>query len=484
MSKSKLFLFVCLSFIAGIYLGSLFPYFNYFFWIFILISLLIFIFRKNEKVFPFLFCLLFLIFGVWRYQTFNLEVKNNELVGYLGKEVSFVGVVSERPESGAEYQRAEIQIKDLKAKVLVTVWKYPKYHYGDKLKIEGYLQEPSNFGDFDYKSFLAKDGVYGVMYRPKIQLVESEEGNIIKEKLIWFKEKLKEKINLILPSPQSALLEALFFGDEDNISQEWIDKFNNTGTRHVTAVSGMNITIISALVLNFFLFLGFWRKQAFYFSVLFIVFYVSIIGAPSSAVRAGIMGVLLLISQYFGRDSDGSRLVVFSAFLMLLVNPLLLVLDVGFQLSFLAILGLIYLQPIFSEWLKKIPNTFELRYTLSATLAAQCFTLPILIYNFGRLSLVGPFVNLLIVPLITPITILGFVLAFIGLVSIPLGVILSFPIWLVLTYIFKIIDLSSRVSFANIVVEEVSFIWVILFYILLGFLVWRANKNKEVEKFN
>jgi len=481
MTTSKIFFYLCLSFIAGILLNSFFQ--ESFLWFLILDIIFIFVFWKHKKVVIIGFCVLSFIFGVWRYQSFELKTENNQLVKYIDQEISFIGVVSERPEPGQSTTKIEVNIKNLNSKVLITAWKYPEYHYGDKLRIEGKLEGPAFLNDFDYKSYLAKDGIYAVMYQPKIEIIGKNYGNPIKEILLSFKEKLKNSVNLIMPAPQSGLLEALFFGDEENIPKEWIDKFNVTGTRHITAVSGMNITIISALILNLFLLLGFWRKQAFYFSITFIIFYVSIIGAPSSALRAGIMGILFLIAQYFGRYSNGAKMIIFSAVVMLLFNPLLLILDVGFQLSFLAILGLVYLQPIFSDWLEKVPNIFEIKYTLSATLAAQCFTLPVLIYNFGRISLISPLVNLFIVPLITTVTILGFILAFIGLTSIPLGIAFSFPVWLILTYIFKLVNVFSKASFANIVLENASFAWVIISYVFLGLFIWGIEKKKKLKRF-
>ena len=480
MTTSKIFFYFCISFIIGILLSSFFQ--KGFPWFLVLSIIFIFVFWKNKKVVVAGFCVLFFVFGVWKYQSSKLKIENNQLIKYINQEVSFVGIVSERPELGQSTTKIEIKIANLDSKVLITTWKYPEYYYGDKLKIEGRLEEAAFLNDFDYKTYLAKDGIYAVMYQPHIELIEKNCGNFIKEKLLFFKEKLKNSVNLIMPAPQSGLLEALFFGDEENISKEWIDKFNNTGTRHITAVSGMNITIISALVLNLFLLLGFWRKQAFYFSIIFIIFYVSIIGAPSSGLRAGIMGILFLTAQYFGRYSNGARMIIFSAVIMLLFNPLLLILDVGFQLSFLAILGLVYLQPIFSDWLERI-SIFEIRYTLSATLAAQCFTLPILIYNFGRISLISPLINLFIVPLITIVTILGFILAFIGLISTPLGIAFSFPIWLILTYIFKLVDVFSKISSANIILENVSFIWVIISYVFLGLLIWKMKQKRKLERF-
>jgi len=470
-----------LSFIVGVGLAPLFLKINHFFYFFVVIVYLLFSWRDKKRVTS-LFCLIFFVLGVWRYQSFKLNIENNDLVQYLNKEISFSGIIDERPEPGLKSTKIEVKVDGSNSKVLLTTWKYPEYHYGDRLKIKGKLEEPVSFNDFDYKSYLEKDGIYAIMYQPQIELIESNQGNFIKGKLLFFKKKLKNVVNLVLPSPQSGLLEALFFGDEENISKDWIYKFNMTGTRHITAVSGMNITIISALVSSLFLFLGFWRNQAFYFSVVFIIFYVSIIGAPSSGVRAGIMGILFLLSQYFGRRSDGSRIIILSAVLMLLFNPLLLTMDVGFQLSFLAILGLVYLQPIFSNWLKGMRNVFEIRYTLSATLAAQTFTLPILIYNFGRISLISPIINIFIVPLITMVTILGFVLSFIGLLSIPLAIFLSFPVWLILTYIFKMVDFFSKISFANITLNNVSFVWVILFYLLLGLFILKKKTTERLER--
>jgi competence protein ComEC len=168
---------------------------------------------------------------------------------------------------------------------------------------------------------------------------------------------------------------------------------------------------------------------------------------------------------------------------MLVLNPLLLRLDVGFQLSFLAISGIIYLQPIFSDFLKKMPNPklFPLRTTLSATLSAQVFTLPILIYNFGYISLVSPFTNILIVPFLAPITILIFVFGFSGMIFFPLGLILSWPTWLSLTYITKIIDIFSKFPFASLKIENLHWIWLVIFYLILGFFVRKLKKKIGIQ---
>jgi competence protein ComEC len=291
---------------------------------------------------------------------------------------------------------------------------------------------------------------------------------------------LKESLNRALSRPHSGILEALLFGEEENISKEFKEKLNLTGTRHIAAVSGMNITIISAILFNFLLILGFWRNQAFYLSITLIIFYILMIGAPASGVRAGIMAILFLTAQHFGRLSSASRLVVLAATVMLAFNPLLLRLDVGFQLSFLAVMGLIFLQPIFSDLFKKIPNNFQLRNSLATTLSAQIFVFPILIYNFGQISIISPLANILILPLIPFITILGFIFSFIGIFSQSLGQILSWPAYLILAYILKVIDFFSKISWASLTFKNIHWVWLFISYFLLGIIVWQI---KERQKF-
>lgn len=344
----------------------------------------------------FLYLCLAFIAGVFIFTGQEFQNENE------GGPTSFIGIVIKEPDIRAKSQKLTVEqyengSRAVDGKILVTTRRYPEYKYGDKLKITGKIQEPSNdIEGFNYQNYLRKDGIYYVMGFPKIELIGSGFGNPVKRFLLSFKNKFQEQAEKLIPVPQIGFLEALVFGEEGEISQDWKDKLNITGTRHIAAVSGMNITLISALLLNFFLFLGLWRSQAFYVSILFITLYILMIGAPASAVRAGVMAGIFLLGRYLGRSSLAARAVIFAAAIMLAFNPLLLRLDVGFQLSFLATMGLIHLQPFFSDLLKKIPNTLQLRSTLSATLSAQFFTMPILIYNFGYISLISPLANILL----------------------------------------------------------------------------------------
>jgi len=353
--------------------------------------------------------------------------------------------------------------------------------------IIGKLKSPSeDIEGFNYRNYLLKDKIYSVMEWPEIKLLGKGFGSKFMATLFSFKNRFKETTSKFLPFPQEGFLEALLFGDEENISKEWKEKLNITGTRHIAAVSGMNITILSSIILSFALGLGFWRHQAFYLSLFIIFIYILLIGAPSSAIRAGIMAGALMLATYFGRLGSASRAVVFAASLMLFNNPLLLRYDIGFQLSFLAILGMIYFQQFFSTLLRRIPNPniFPVRTTLAATLSAQIFTLPILIYNFGRISLVSPLTNILIVPFLALITILCFFFGFAGIIFNPLGFVFSLFVWLSLTYLTFIIELFSNFSLASLSLGNIHWIWLLIFYILLATVTYRIQESQKLKFLN
>lgn len=489
MTSSKILFYFCLSFIGGIFLNSfllgflqgtretlLLPGL-------ILGLIFISVFWKYKNLVVCGFCILFLVLGILRYQSVESRINNNELrkLNDLDQNITLVGIIIDEPD--IREKSIKLTVSTSNTKVLVTTWRYPEYRYGDKLKIVGLLETPPVFEGFNYQNYLKKDGIYSVMSFPKIELIGQGFGNSVMRILLSFKNKFKETARTFISPPQVGILEALIFGDEENISAAWKDKLNFTGVRHIAAVSGMNITIISALLLNLLLAFGFWRKQAFYFSVFLLILYILMIGFPASAVRAGIMGGLFMAAQYFGRLSAASRAIVFASTIMLFLNPLLLKFDVGFQLSFLAMMGMIFLQPAFLDFLKKIPNPklFPLKTTLSATLSAQVLTLPVLIYNFGYIPLISPIVNILIVPFLAPITILIFIFGAFGIIFSPVGFILSWPTWLSLTYITEVIDIFSKIPFASLKLENISWSILVISYLILTPIIWRIQENQKLK---
>ncbi len=477
MAVSKIFLYFCLSFIGGIFLNSI---------VFIsqlnLLGLLIAgislvsVFWKYQKLAVIGFSILFLVLGIYHYQAALLKIVANELQKYNDKNspVVLIGLVSAEPDTREDNQKLTIKPEGIEGKILVTTNLYPSYRYGDKLKIKGELKTPKEFEDFNYKDYLAKEGIYSVIYWPEIELIGREQGNFIYSQILSFKEKLREGIYQNISPPQSLILGAIILGDKKRISSEWKEKLNLAGIRHLTAVSGMHVAILTSILMTLLIGLGLWRGQAFYLAIIFITFFIIMTGLQPSAVRAGIMGGLFLLAQYLGRKGVSSRLLVFTGAVMLIQNPLLLRLDVGFQLSFLAMLGIIYLSPIFQKYLGNI---------LALTLSAQVFTLPILIYNFGYFSLVAPFTNVLIVPFLPFLMSLGFIFAVSGVIWQSLGWVLSFPAKLLLIYLTKIVDWFSSFSWSAYHLD-ISWIWLLVAYLVLGLVTWRITEKQKLKFLN
>jgi competence protein ComEC len=501
MSKSKILFYFCLSFIFGIFLSSIIafsqPLMLGFLTPHLLIGaglilgiILISVLRRYPKVAVMGFCLIFLILGIWRHQTVELRIKNNELRKYndLGEVITLVGKVVSEPDVREKSTKLTTEInpitwvetgsRPILGKVLITVGRYPEYKYGDELKIIGELKTPPVFEDFNYKDYLAKSGIYSVVCWPEIEILAKDQGNFIYRKILGFKNKLRESIYQNLSPPQTSILGAMILGDKSRMSDDLKEKLNIAGVRHITAVSGMHIVILSGVLMSLLLGLGFWRGQAFYFSIIIISLFIIMIGAHPSAIRAGIMGGLFLLGQKVGRKSFSPRAIIMAAALMLVINPLLLLDDVGFQLSFLAAMGIIYLSPIFKRWFKFVPG--EIRNILAMTFAAQIFTLPILVYNFGRISLVAPLTNILILTFVPLIMISGFIFALVGMLWQPLGWIFSLPCWLLLTYLLKIVDFFSQ-PWAAKTIENIHWFWLIISYLILGFLVFWLNKREKLK---
>ena len=260
------------------------------------------------------------------------------------------------------------------------------------------------------------------------------------------------------------------------LSESLKNKLNLTGLRHIVAISGQHIVILTNMLMAFFLGLGLWKRQALLLSFLLMVLFILLTGLEASAIRAGIMGGLLLVGQYMGRMQASFRALVFAAAFMLFFNPLLLTRDVGFQLSFLAVLGIVFSFSFFKHVLRKVPETFGLQDMMAMNFSAQLFTLPILVYNFGYVSLISPLTNILVLPVIPFLIMAGFVFLFAGAVWSFLGTLLFLPVFLFASYFNLVADFFSLLPLASLAIENLSPFWLVLFYLPVIFFI-RHVKN-------
>ncbi len=456
--KSNILLVICLVFIGGLFV--------------------VLVFETPKPVWEFLF---------FRYGENHVSYYND-----LDEKISFIGEIVKEPDKRSSNTKLTIQTEQ--GKVLITTRRYPEYQYGDELIITGKLKTPEIFEEFNYQGYLAKNGIYSVIYYPEIEPTGKNFGNFFYKAIFSFKDKIKQAVEKIMPMPEVAILGALTLGNKKGLTENLKEQLNITGTRHIVAISGMHILIITQALMYLLIGVGLWRGQAFYFALAILILFIIMVGAPASAVRAGIMGGILLFAQKIGRLGNSGRAIVFVGAIMLALNPLLLKFDVGFQLSFLAVLGIIYLKPIFDDWLNKIlPQKFktwldegklrkETKSIVAMTLAAQIATLPILIYNFGRVSFISPLANVLIVPALPYIMGAGFIFSLGSVLWLSLGKILIWPVWLLFAYITKLVELLSKIPFAGKEISNIHWVWLVSYYILLiGFLWWyRKHKSRQI----
>lgn len=324
---------------------------------------------------------------------------------------------------------------------------YEELRYGDVLTVECPLKVPKNLSeDFDYRMYLAMKDISFMCYLKEWHRENDGGGNVIVRLVFRVRDALEKNLDEVVGYPESGLGKGLLFGGNSYLTQETKDAFSRTGLTHIVAVSGANVVIIAECFFLFGIFCGLWRKQALWFAVGGIVLFVIMVGAGASAVRAGLMGGLVLAASYSGRVSDGLRLLVPVLAAMLWFNPLFLRYDLGFQLSFLATLGILLCMPLF-ERLSRDKESFSMtKEILFMSLSAEIFVLPIIFYNFQTFSTLSLLANLLVLPAIPMAMLFGFLASVAGFVFTPLAKIFGLTAYLVLHYMMNIIQfLGSRV---------------------------------------
>lgn len=281
-------------------------------------------------------------------------------------------------------------------------------------------------------------------------------------------QKLEQTISRALPEPQASFMAGLLLGARRNIPKNLLDSFATTGTTHIIALSGYNITIIAAALASIFNFLTLAKKQSFWLAMAAIIFFVWLTGFQVSLIRAAIMGILTLFALTSGRLYSIHNALALAGALMILFDPFILLHNISFQLSFLATLGIVWLFPIFSR----------LGETLGTTLSAQIMVMPLITYYFGNLSLISPLANLLILPLIPLTMLFGFILVLGSFLWSSLAWLLAAPAWLLLTLEIKIIELLATAPFASLRLSPFGRGWLLLLYLAL--IVWFFRKRRAL----
>lgn len=425
------------------------------------------------------FVYLFLIaisssFGILRFYIDQKDVPNYK------DEISFSGFVFDLPNERENNQRLIIKTKETKEKFLIITDLYPRFQYGEVLNISGEPEKPENFitdlgREFDYVNYLAKDDIYYVLYKPKIEKTNLFQGSFVKRALFNFKNRLEDNLKSVLHEPESSLASGLLLGSRRSLGRELTESFTKTGLIHIVVLSGYNVTIIAESILRFLSFLP--QNISFSFGISSIFLFAIMTGASTTTVRASIMAILALIARKTGRSYEITRALIIAGLIMVLQNPKILVYDMSFQLSFLSTIGLIYISPYFEKRFSFITNKFGLRQIIGATLGTQIFVLPFILYKIGLLSVIAPLTNILVLPSI-PITMLfSFLASIFAFLSHGLALPFSFISNILLSLQINTVEFFGDLKFSAIELNSFPLIIVIIFYVFVFRFILKNGKE-------
>ncbi len=364
-----------------------------------------------------------LLLGAGRFWLARPRIDARHIAAYNGiGQATLEGVVVGEPDRRPTYTNLRVAVEqlhlpdgellELHGQVLVKAPPYPRIRYGDRILATGLLEEPPAFDSFSYKDYLARQNIHTLLRRAEITVSASNQANPLTGLMLRFKDYALERLLAMLPEPQAALLAGILLGVESGIPDDLNTAFSLTGTSHIVAISGFNITIIAGIFAALARRIG-GEKRELPIALTGIWVYTLLVGASAAVVRAAAMGSLAIIARRGARRLHGPTSLAAAAWLMSLHNPWVLW-DVGFLLSFAATAGLIfYTEPLTRLFLALFTRITSQQTAerlvgwfsdaLIVTLAAQITTTPIIVAVFGRLSLVTLLTNFLILPFQHPV---------------------------------------------------------------------------------
>jgi competence protein ComEC len=361
---------------------------------------------------------------------------------------------------GVEYQ--------IERQILIQVARSARWENSDSLEIGDIVRlsgtlEPlpgaRNPGEFDYGRYLALNGVQGFVSVRDTNSVHRElkAGHLVLSDLIGIAQNDIYRVFDRYHKPEEAsFLKGVVFGYRGDLSAEIKQSFMDTGTIHILAVSGSNVVVVGLI---FYSIIGFFRvsqRTATALTLLGLLWYMVITGMSPSVIRATIMGAAILVGTVIGRKADIYNSLAVAALVMLLWDPMFLR-DVGFLLSFTAVISIVYFYPRIEpivllipqkiEWLKFLEPALKL---FAVSVAAQLGTIPFTAYFFGRVSLISVLANLLVVPLSGVNTLLGFATIAFSFVSAWMASSYAALNDLLVSFLLKFVMWSSKVPYAYV----------------------------------
>ncbi|MDO4508224.1 MAG: ComEC/Rec2 family competence protein [Candidatus Saccharibacteria bacterium] len=360
---------------------------NYFsspIWILVVLLLFIWGYFRPKYIFSVIMIVLGMILAFFRVAT---ELSGeNYIRQFHGQTILVSGIISGDPET--DMKGTKIKLISLKfgeeevstsGNLFITLRENREIKRDDELVLTGKLSE--GFGTYA-----------GYMYKPEIlEIRRAEPGNLV----VRVRDFFAERISSLMTSPQADLGLSYLLGMKTGLSEDLSESLRVVGLTHIVVASGSHLTILVELARKVFGKLS--RFAGFLFSVLFILFFMVMVGFTPSILRAGIMSIMVLIAWYVGRKFEAWRILLIVAAVTLMANPMFLI-DLGWLLSFASLFGIMILMPKWAKFFYGEKKPGLIGETILSTVTATIMTLPITLYYFGAVSLISVAANLLILP--------------------------------------------------------------------------------------
>jgi competence protein ComEC len=403
------------------------------------------------------------------------------------------GVVVDDPKRTEDGQRALVatnralvngKTQPVEGLVLVKLPAYPERRYGDRLSLMGALTTPREAerpGQFDYRDYLARKHIFALMEPKTTRLLSELNGNPAWAALLDVRDHARRVLLRELPEPQASLAVGILLGLQSSIPGDVTANFSATGTSHILVISGWNISIIAAALYSLANGLHISKRKAFWPILVCIWLYTLFVGATPTVIRAAVMGTIVVVGQRMERRAHAWTTLFAACWAMTVWDPQTLW-DLGFQLSALATASLFAYGKGVEVLLLKTPLRVGwldwAREALTATLAAQILALPLILYQFGNLSIIAPVANVALLPMVPSAMLFGAIALAGGMAWLRLGQWLALPAYLFLAWLTEGARTFARMPYAAVQLPPFP-LWVLLAYYVIVVSGWLWNQHAD-----
>ena len=420
------------------------------------------------------------------------------------ENITMVGKVIGNKEEKQYYNKYKIETKlqNQKYRFYIITDKKIQLNYGDKIKLNGEYQEPEiqrNYKGFNYSEYLKQLKIYGTIKCSKIEMINQKADINIFKFTNEISNKMIQNTKKVLDKETSSILLGLILGYKTDIDGNTQENFRNASMAHLLAVSGMHITYV-ILGINIILRKALGKRKTYIFSIFVLIFYMFITNFSPSVTRAGIMGIMLLFSKIIYRKNDIFTSMSISLFSILIYNPFL-ILNIGLQLSYIGVVGIIVFNKEIIKYLKniKIKNKFykykikpriqksldTIKEIISISISVQLAIMPILLSNLNTVNPYFLISNLILSIVVGPIVMAGFLFIILALINVNIASLFSKIITLGIKILICISNLG-KMPFSKIYVPTPSLFLIILYYFAIGatlymYKVYSAKKPNTTQ---